>query len=538
MTSAQKTWLSFALVLLYFGIVSHGLLFTTEGAFERDAFYHARYAQMLPERGLSRSFPWMQFTDWKEHFGDKDFLYHVILAPFCRDAAEPLPGAKWATLLLGLAAYAAFLLVLLRLQVRWPIFWTLLLIVGSGLFFNRMLMVRSHVFSVLLMIVSSYFVVRDRPRAVFLFGMLYSWSYSVPLALVITAAGACAGRLAMERSWRSLRTLLAAAAGVGAGLAAHPYTPNSLSVIWQLINISLSRTAGVKLELGSEFRPIWPAGAFASPEFFGAAVRSVLVEIPGPLLALLFACTVANLLQRRWKNRTLSSESAAAVGAALIWFVALFHFSRLVEYFAPLAVLAAALLCRDAWPSSQPPTARSAEPSARTWRLAGLLAATVLLSGLHLLSLDEVTELMNSTKRHHEFEIYMSEKQWSYGRFFSNRENGGAVKWLRDHAPRRSTILNFHWDDFTELYYTAPDFYYIVGLDPTLMRLPYREQSEVLEAMRIPEIPLDFARLHRLFGADYLIMRNTRAAEYPELKSRRIAPVYEDDGAVIYKIGE
>ena len=535
--SKPRLYISFALLLVYFGFISQGVLFTTEGAFERDAFYHARYAQMLPERGVSRQFPWMQFTDWKDHFSDKDFLYHVFLAPFCQDAAEPLPGAKWATLLIGLAAYTLFFVILLRLKVPWPLFWTILLIAGSGLFFNRMLMVRSHVFSVLLMIGASYFVVRGHLRAVFIMGCVYAWSYSAPVALVITALGAAAGQTVFcGFDWRRIKLPLMAAAGVGVGLVIHPYSPNTLTLLWQIMSISVSRVSGVNLELGSEFNSIWPPGAFASFQNFGLAILSVMLAIPGPLLALIAAMVIAvQLLRKRRPGRTLSPEGAAALGAALAWLVGIFIFSRLVEYFAPLAILAAALIWRDAYTPA--PTSEPVTDAQRAKFLGGMLAATVVLAGLHYLALKEVIALAYSTQRHGMSQMYVDRDQWKYGRFFTNRKDGGAVKWLRDHAPAHSVIVNFHWDDFTELYYSAPDYYFLVGLDPTLMRLPYPEQSATLEAMRTKKIPLDFRKLHELFNADYLIMRNTRAAEYPELKSLQIRPAYADEGAVVYRIG-
>ena len=530
-----RSHLPAALLLLYVAFVLHGVLFTTQGVFERDGFYHARYAQMLPARGLSRAFPWMQFTDWKDKFADKDFLYHVIIAPFCMDAAEPLPGAKWATLLLGLAAYAAFFVVLRRLNAPAPLFWMALLIFGSGMFLNRMLMVRSHVLSVGLMIVSAYFILKERLGWCFALGFLYSWSYSFPLAVVLSAAGAAAGRFVFsERSLRALKVPGVTAAGVAVGLVIHPYTPYSINSVRMLLHISSSRATGISLELGSEFMPIFSRASFDSAEAFARGILSVVLEVPGPLLALIVGIVLAVLLRAgRFKGRALSAESAAALGMAAGWFASLFIFSRLVEYFAPLSILAVALVCRDALDP-----AWLAVPFAKTGtgRKALLLAAVLLLAGLHQLALEELTEVVNSSRPHQLAQIFISDEQWYHGRFFGDSEKDGAVGWLRGHVPPHSTVINFHWDDFPELYYSAPDYNYLVGLDPTIMRLPYPEQSALLEAMRTRKIPLDFARLHELFGADYLIMRNTRAAQYPELRNRSIEPVFADEGAVIYKI--
>jgi hypothetical protein len=78
-----------------------------DGLFERDGYYHARLAQLLPERGLSRSFPWTQVSTWKDRFCDKEILYHVAMAPFARLAAEPLHGALLFSVLLAAAVIGA-----------------------------------------------------------------------------------------------------------------------------------------------------------------------------------------------------------------------------------------------------------------------------------------------------------------------------------------------------------------------------------------------------------------------------------------------
>jgi hypothetical protein len=527
---ARLSHISAVLLLLYFGVIFHGVLFSTAGAFERDAFYHARYAQMLPERGLSRQFPWMQFTAWKDAFADKDFLYHVYLAPFCRDSVDPLPGAKWATLLLTLGGLALFYLILVRLRVPWPVFWLALLTVGSGLYVSRMLMVRSHVLSIVLMIAASYAIIKERTKTVLVIAFFYPWAYSFPLAMLITACGAAAGRfLFCERSWRILKIPALTAAGVTAGLIIHPYTPNSIKLIWELLNISVSRTAGVKLELGSEFMPI-ASNFFQSPESFLIAIRAIMVAIPGPVLALVAAAVLDFRLKRiSIPARSVSGESAAAFGIATVWFVGLFLFSRLIEYFAPVAVLAVALATRDSIVTEQ-------QPATRDKRLfAGMLAAILLIAGFNYLAIDQIAYPLVRSNRdqftglsHNEIE---TEKLWLRNRFFD-----GAANWMRTNLRGGECVINFHWDDFPELYYSDPQQYYIVGLDPTLMRLHYPEKSAALESMRTKQTPLDFAKLKTLFGSDYVVIRRYRATEYPELKDGTYKPVYADDLAVIYKI--
>jgi hypothetical protein len=114
-------------------------------------------------------------------------------------------------------------------------------------------------------------------------------------------------------------------------------------------------------------------------------------------------------------------------------------------------------------------------------------------------------------------------------------------------------IVNVYWDEFPELYYTAPEFYYVGGMDPTLMRIAHPDHSATLERMRIrlrpdggerSDAPLDFTKIAELFQTDYIVMETWRALKYPELKpgllpnapAGAIRPVYADAGAAVYRL--
>src|SRR5262245_35043324 len=79
---------------------------------DRDSYYPARYAQLLPERGLSRSFEWTQESVWKDRYSDKELLFRAWLAPFCREG-RLVGGAKTGAWLLGCAVMGAMALLLI-----------------------------------------------------------------------------------------------------------------------------------------------------------------------------------------------------------------------------------------------------------------------------------------------------------------------------------------------------------------------------------------------------------------------------------------
>ena len=92
---------------------------------------------------------------------------------------------------------------------------------------------------------------------------VYAWSYSVPLAMLVSVCALEFGRLLIDRDLKaSLRMPWATAAGLLAGLVIHPYSPNSLKSIWMLIEITRSGVAGSKVELGTEFQRMSLSAAF------------------------------------------------------------------------------------------------------------------------------------------------------------------------------------------------------------------------------------------------------------------------------------
>lgn len=540
--------IALALLLLYFGLVYRSVMFTTEGVIERDGFYHARYSQMLPQRGFSRELPWMQFTDWKDHFCDKDFLYHVYLTAFTRDVAEPLPGAKIGTLLLLLLTLGALYFIIKKWNAPFALLWIALVGVGSAHFLNRMFMVRSHCLSVLLMVLATHIILKRRFWPCFATAFIYAWSYSVPLAMLVTACVLEFGRLIIERDVKSsLRMPIATAAGILTGLVIHPYSPNSLKSIWMLIEITRSGVAGSKVELGTEFQRMSLSAAFT-------------VSIGSTVAALMALAGAIALFSGALKNRKLSSETAGVVILSTAWFISMFvSFERFIEYACPLAALACAFVARDM--VGETIKIRNLSESGRMAVLGSLAAAVMALTGLHAwtVELNRVSIQMNAkpplplrsdVHSEAEFKVWQeSAKVWLRGHYFD-----GASKWMRANLKPGTVVANFYWDDFPELFYSAPEMYYLVGLDPTIMRLQYPEKSQALEAMRVKEFangqrtigdkPIDFAEIKELFGTDYTILRRNQAVKYPDLvdqNTRQLKTaaahgklVFSDNEAVIY----
>ena len=49
------------------------------GENSQDALYHAMMAKLGPAVYAAKEFPWTQMSVWKDHFADKELLYHAGL---------------------------------------------------------------------------------------------------------------------------------------------------------------------------------------------------------------------------------------------------------------------------------------------------------------------------------------------------------------------------------------------------------------------------------------------------------------------------
>src|SRR5206468_8502475 len=75
--------------------------------YDADGYYHLAVARAYAERGIFHTLDWARFSVMHDGFGDKEFLFHVVLIPFAR-LGDPTAGGFMA--LAGFSALVAALL--------------------------------------------------------------------------------------------------------------------------------------------------------------------------------------------------------------------------------------------------------------------------------------------------------------------------------------------------------------------------------------------------------------------------------------------
>lgn len=499
--SAPRSWLPSwlapgALLVSVAALYGRTALFH-DGLFERDGYYHARLAFLLPERWFSRSFPWTQLSTWRDSYCDKEFVYHLLIAPFARLAPSALQGTLLFSVLLAVCVVLALYLVLRAHAVPWPAWFAAFPLATGGLFVARLGMIRSHVLSMLLLVLGVHLLLERRWRAVLLFGFVYAWCYTFPFVLAMTAAplalGLWAGKGGLD--WR---TPLAAFVGSVLGLAIHPYSPVTLENFLTVLQIFVLGNQGADtsvLELGNEIY------RYPLPVFFDI-YPLLLLSMPALLGAVLLC----------WKR--ITAEAKGVTAACTFWFGMCVAAPRFTEYQVPLFALAAGLVTRDlwrAWPALQ------AWMSRRDWRKRfAAAAALALLVGFH-------------TRSYAFYEAYHREAAPPL-RF------EGAARWMASNLAPGETVINLYWDDFPELFYAAPRQHYLWGLDPTYSLRFDAPRTLLLEQMRQRRLPLDGRVLRDIMGSRTLVLRAERAVRYPELKKAPFREVYRDEAAVVYRL--
>jgi hypothetical protein len=438
-------------VAVYAGICT-AFQFWLPGPLDADTAYHLAVARLMREHGILHSFPWVTFSWLNENYGDKEFLFHLLLVPLAPvrlEVASAVIGAVLETVIL-----AVIYLVLRQERVRWAGVWALAP-VATVAFLYRFAMVRPHLLSIALAVVLAYAMARQRGVLTFVAAVLYPLSYvaSWQIALLTTVALVASHLLAGSRP--TLRPVVLCLAGLAVGFFLHPNTANVLRFNWVVMKDILLPaaldTTSVR-NLGTEFQALTVGGWLRN-----YALMSVL-SVTAAWLA---------FRARREDVAPLVFAVLALEFGALTW-VSI----RFVEYQVPFTVVAFALATRNV---------------RRPWLAPAVLAASALYSAFFMDG-----HLRNLRKP----------KDWI---------DPGVDGILQAHVPVGAQVFNCEWELTGYLMLALPERRFMVALDPTLFHLkdPVRFRSWYsLPRGRDPE---SAEIVRRAFQARYVICQQGHA---------------------------
>jgi hypothetical protein len=230
--------------------------------YDNDAYYHLAIARAYFREGVIDDLRWTRFSAMADGFGDKEFLFHVALAPFAGLARDPVRGGQIALALLLAALFATLSVAARRALGTWAILLPWWLAFASTELAWRWVRLRPELLSLLLLVCALEAIARRRFRVLGAIAALYALSYTAFHAflglcgLIFLFIGWARPTLNPDeparRRWDWALPLYAVG-GAALGLLAHPHFPKNLE-IWVLQTFEYFRYRDV-LDVGSEITP-------------------------------------------------------------------------------------------------------------------------------------------------------------------------------------------------------------------------------------------------------------------------------------------
>ena len=391
-----------------------------------DAYYHVRVAEIIAGEGILYEFPYAQASVFRDHYADKQFLFHVLLIPILGEDLVFWP--KVLTVLLTALLFALMAWVLLRHGVSLPWLWVVLMLASGVMFLFRMNLTRPHLLAVPLAVLAAHLMLRRHVLGMFLvslfFPLCYTAAHLLP-GMVLLYAAACVFRKE-PFPWR---LLLASFAGVLLGLLLHPHRFN-IFTLWYLQNVQV---------LMNVF--YIPDEVAMGNEFCSVPGRIILFDAFIPLLG---ALVVAFFFLLRGVRASLRTIFLFLLSCA--FFVLFLNIGRFVEYWVPFTILFLASGAKDLTEGAD----------WKGWLRAHRISGPVLCGLLLLL-------LLAQTAR----SVVESQLEVETDRSMYYRSE---ATWIKNHVPPGEVVFTCNWDSFPYLFFFAPQQRYLVALDPTFMQ--------------------------------------------------------------------
>ena len=523
MITAKKTLLYclfFVAIAAYFTYLQSAQVFA-----DPDSFYHAKIAEMMSQgQIIIKDFSWIKFAAFSQNFTDQHFLYHIFLIPFVMIFGA-LWGTKIASLFLATAVMGFFYFFLKSRRVRWPWFYTLLLLVAPAFIF-RINLAKAGPLSIIILLIAISLLWQKRYRTLGLLSFLYVWTYggwSLIIILVLTDLVAqfliiisSHNNLSHKLNWKPLGAVLL---GCAAGLIINPYFPANLQFYWQqLVQIGAVNYQDI-ISVGQEWYP-YPILDFLA--------NSVFIFI----LAITAFSAFFGRLSKHSSSSPLTGGNEGGVDIVdqfqkiftLVIFAGILGVltlksQRFIEYFAPFATLAGAWLLNFSLPKDFNPLDFFSKKNPK--RLFNLFVAIYLLLTSLLVFVLKTSELHQLLTRRF---------NWNY--------LSQSSQWLEKNTPARSLIYHTNWSDWPMLFYHNARNNYLIGMDPTFFYLYNPELYKEWVKINNGEIKDELAeKIKNNFGAEWVLVKQGDRKLLDIISSdQHFVPQFADEEAQIFKI--
>ena len=219
--------------------------------YDADSYYHLTVARAYFRQGILHDLPWARLSLMHQGFGDKEFLFHILLAPFAA-MADPLSGGRLALALLDALVLTSLGALACRAVGRWGLLIPFGLVLASNELSWRLVRLRPELLSLILLLAALWAMARGRYRWLGVLALVYTLSYTAFHAFV-GLCGLVFLFLGLARRRWEWGLVLYPVLGAGLGLLIHPQFPKNLEV-WVAQSVDFLARHGA-LDVGTETRP-------------------------------------------------------------------------------------------------------------------------------------------------------------------------------------------------------------------------------------------------------------------------------------------
>ena len=315
---------------------------------------------------------------------------------------------------------------------------------------------------------------------------MFVYSYSNPHFILGPAV--VWGIMCLRKNWKlGLAVPLVTLLGLVAGMLLHPQAPNTF-LLWkiQCVDVPLQMLhSTLDIDLGAEL--LRPGAVWLQ---YNCAV---------PILAVVNLALAVFLVVRR-NRQPLGADTVFFLVLQTVAIPGFFLSHRVVEYAVPFTILASCTLWRQLRDAAAAPRLGVA------YLLAILVAPTLALPATSNLRPDEWEEF----------------KQFG--------------EWAQKHLPAGTLVANVSWGDFTRLYYAAPQYRYLVGMEPMFGYAFRPDVVQGLHDLRWGKVAMKPAELRQLTGADFAFVNRSEPVAQTMVQQLGYAAVYAGRDGVVFDL--
>lgn len=206
-----------------------------------DSYYHLAASREYAGGDFNDRLEWARFSVMNENYGDKEFLFHLVVSPFTLLFSGDT-GGKIALAVFNAAIASTLCYFCIRAVGLWGGFVPLIVFGTSAAFMLRMTRLRPEIFALFFMLWATWFAANKKYRWLFAVSVLYALSYTAFHAYLGLVFFWFALSRIRHGNWE-WKLLAAAVAGVAVGLLIHPGFPSNL-LIWKIQSVDYFQLKG------------------------------------------------------------------------------------------------------------------------------------------------------------------------------------------------------------------------------------------------------------------------------------------------------